>query len=491
MNRRHAEILAARARRTPSRPSPGTLFALISATVALGLASPSAADQWPQFRGSQSGVVADDQTLPETWSAEENVAWKIPVPGRGWSSPIVWDDHVFITTVLSDEPPPQPGLDVIEEGQQASYLGGMSQPLAETSHRWMLYDVDFTTGQVRWARELRDSAPLAAKHPKNSYASETPVTDGQHVYVYNGDLGLFAVDFEGNLVWERRVMEPGTLPAENPAAAAGRLDFGTGASPALYDDRIFVMDDHERQEWFLAAYSTADGQELWRVGERKPRRGVALGWASPIIWENSLRTEVVVIAGGAVRAYDPAGTPLWELHGLGTNSTPTPVAANDLLYVGSGYPADARRPVWAIRPGGRGDISLREDDTSNEFVVWSQQKLAAYMPSALVYGQHLYTLASQGFFQCNDAMTGEIVYGRRRVETPTSGFTASPWAYNGKIFVLSEDGDTYVIQAGPVFKVLGKNSLDEMTLATPAIARGSLILRTASSLYRIAKATSP
>jgi hypothetical protein len=181
------------------------------------------------------------------------------------------------------------------------------------------------------------------------------------------------------------------------------------------------------------------------------------------------------------------GKPLWVLNGLGTNSTPTPVVANGLLYVGSGYPADEQRPVWAIHPGAAGDISLDDGASSNEFVAWSQPKVAAYMPSALVYGKYLYTLASQGFFQSNDAASGDEVYGRRRIDRNTSGFTASPWAYNGRIFALSEDGDTYVIQPGPEFKVIGKNSLGEMALATPAVVRGSLLLRTVSSLYRIAR----
>jgi hypothetical protein len=455
--------------------------------VALSVTTISAVTQWAQFRGPRGGVVADDPALPDTWSETENVAWKVPVPGRGWSSPIVWNDHVFVTTVLSDEAPPKPGLDVIEDGKNASYLAGMRAPIAHTTHRWVLYDFDFDTGKLRWERELRSGEPLAAKHPKNSYASETPVTDGRRVYVHNGDLGLFAVDFDGTIAWTTRVMPPNSLPTENPALAEGRIDFGTAASPALHGDRLFVVDDHESQEWFLAAYSTETGEELWRVGDKKSEAGVALGWASPIIWESGARTEVVVIAGGAVRSYDTMGKPLWVLNGLGTNSTPTPVVANGLLYVGSGYPADQRRPVWAIRPGATGDISLDDGASSNEFVAWSQPKVAAYMPSALVYGKYLYTLASQGFFQSNDAASGDQVYGRRRIDVNTSGFTASPWAYNGRIFALSEDGDTYVIQPGPEFKVIGKNSLGEMALATPAVVRGSLLLRTVSSLYRIAR----
>ena len=466
----------------------GRMLALCGWVVALGpVAGGAGRDQWTQFRGPASGVIADDPALPDTWSAEENVAWKTPIPGRGWSSPIVWDDHIFVTSVISSEAAPRPGLDIIEDGKGASYKEGMRAPILKAAHRWMLYDIDFKTGKVRWERELRSGEPLAAKHPKNSYASETPVTDGQRVYVYNGDLGLHAFDFRGKLLWTTRVQPPNSLPAENPAVAAGRIDFGTAASPVLHRDRLFVVDDHEpSRPWFLAAYATGTGKELWRVtGERFAPGGPT--WATPFVWQHSGRTEVIVLAGGAVRAYDLSGQPLWHVRGLGSNSTPTPFAANGLLYVSAGYPADATRPVWAIKPGGSGDITPKDGESASAFVVWSQPKLASYMPSALVYGKYLYTLESQGFLQCNDALTGERVYGRKRIDPATSGFTASPWAYNGKLFALSEDGDTYVIEPGPDFKVLAKNSFGEMALATPAVLRGNLIFRTASGVYRVTR----
>lgn len=442
--------------------------------------------QWTQFRPS-GGVIADDPSLPEEWSETKNVAWKTPVPGRGWSSPIVWDDHIFVTTVQSDEPAPRPGLDIIEDGKGASYKEGMRAPILKKPHRWVLYDIDFKSGKVRWEREFHSGEPLAAKHPKNSYASETPATDGRRVYVYNGDFGLLAFDFSGKKLWQTRVQPPNSLPAENPEFAAGRIDFGTASSPVLHKDRLFVVDDHEpRRPWFLAAYSTETGKELWRVTTERGKTGGPT-WATPFIWEHSQRTEVIVLTAGAVRSYSLDGTPLWHLRGLGSNSTPTPVSANGLLYVSAGYPADATRPVWAIKPGGAGDITPNEGETSGPFVVWSQPKLASYMPSGLVYGKYLYTLESQGFLQCNDALTGERVYGRKRIDPATSGFTASPWAYNGKLFALSEDGDTYVIQPGADFKVLGKNSFGEMALATPAVLRGSLIFRTASAVYKVTK----
>jgi outer membrane protein assembly factor BamB len=350
----------------------------------------------------------------------------------------------------------------------------------------VLYDFDFKTGKKRWERELLAGEPLAAKHPKNSYASETPVTDGRYVYVYSGDLGLYAIDFKGNIVWKKRVLPPNSLPGENPALLKGRIDFGTGASAVLHKDRLYVTQAHEpmQQGWFLAAYSAKNGEELWRVtGDRAPRGRPT--WNTPFVWENAQRTEIVTLADGTIRSFDLNGKPLWHLGPIGA-SVQTPIAANGLLYVGSGYPGDATRPVWAVRPGASGDITLAEGKTSSDFVAWFNPKITAYIPSPIVYGKYFYVLESLGFMQCVDAATGERIYGRKRIDV-TSGFTASPWAYNGKIFALSEDGDTYVIQPGPDFKVLRKNSLGEMALATPAVVNKSVILRTVSSLYRIAE----
>jgi outer membrane protein assembly factor BamB len=247
------------------------------------------------------------------------------------------------------------------------------------------------------------------------------------------------------------------------------------------DERVYIVNDNEEQS-FIAAYDKKTGAELWRVDRKETSN-----WTTPFVWKNELRTEIVTAGTGGVRAYDVKGWLLWELTGMSTFAVPSPFAANGLLYITSGYSAHPLRPAYAIRPGAKGDISLKPNETSNEYIVWSHPTLGAFHPSALVYGGCYYTLHDRGFLTCNDPATGKEIYPRQRVTTDTANFTASPWAYNGKVFALSEDGDTYVIQAGPRFKVLGKNSLNEMTLATPAVANGSVIVRTASKLYRIAR----
>jgi hypothetical protein len=419
-----------------------------------------AAEDWPRFRGLSAGVAADDPALPDTWSATQNVKWKVPIAGLGWSSPVVWGDHVFVTTVVNStqQDPPKPGF----------YLGDWAA--ATAPHRWMVYDIDFSSGKVRWEREVGSAPPAKAKHLKNTYASETPITDGERVYAYFGNLGLYAFDMSGKPVWSKPL---GPFKTRN--------NWGTGASPVLHGNRIYIVNDNDEQS-FIAAYDKRTGAEIWKIN-----RAEGTNWATPFVWENSVRTEIVTSGSDAVRSYDLNGKQLWELKGMSTISIVTPFASHGMLLLGSGYVGDALRPAYAIKPGASGDISLKGDETSNAYIAWAMKTGAAYQPSPLVIGDAYYTLFDRGFFTAHDVRTAKELYPRQRISTDTAAYTASPWAYNGKIFAINEDGDTYVLQAGPEFKVLGKNTLGEMTLASPAVARGSLFIRTVSNLYRIAR----
>ena len=443
--------------RSPIRSISVTLLLVIITS-----ASPAGQSQWPQFRGPNAGEIADDPALPDTWSETQNVAWRTDVPGLGWSSPVIWDNHIFITSAISagEERAPIPGLydPGSESGAQAS----------TAEHRWMVYDIDFETGAIRWARELHRSAPPMMRHLKNSYASETAVTDGQRVYVFFGSIGLVAaLTMEGDTAWTRQ-FDPHN----------GRQLFGTAASPVLHDGRLYVVNDNTTQS-YLAALDAETGDEMWRVD-----RDEVENWSTPLVWENALRTEIVTAGRRRIRAYDLDGNELWSLGGMTVNVVPSPFSRHGLVYISSGYPVGRPRPVYAIRPGATGDISLREGETNNDYIVWYQPLLGTYNTSALVYGDRYYTLLDRGFLLAHDALTGREVYGRQRV-APGTGFTASPWAYNEKIFLMGEDGDTYVVAAGPEFRVLRTNSLNEMSLATPAVLRGSLVIRTQTKLYRI------
>jgi outer membrane protein assembly factor BamB len=438
-------------------------------SVALSGTVLSAQDNWPRFRGVDGGVAADDPSLPDVWGPSQNIVWKIDVPGRSWSSPVVWGDHVFITTAINT-------VDTETLLPVASYVsrsnGGpmtfMDVAKPSASHRWVVYDVDFRTGRIRWERVVRTGVPAKSRHLKNSYAAETPVTDGERLYAYFGDVGVFAFDMEGKPLWSR--------PMD---AFEMQTGFGHAKSPVVDDRHVYIVNDNEEQS-FIVAFDKRTGNQVWRTDRKETSN-----WTTPLVWRNEHRTEIVTAATGGVRSYDVNGKLLWELSGMSTFAVPSPITASGLLYVMSGYPANALRPVYAIRAGADGDISLKADETSNAFIVWADRTLGTFHPSPLVYRGCLYILHDRGFLTCSDAATGKPIYGRQRISTDTATFTASPWGYNGKVFALSEDGDTYVIQAGPEFKVLGKNSLDEMALATPAVARGSLIVRTASKLYRI------
>jgi outer membrane protein assembly factor BamB len=420
----------------------------------------SASNQWPQFRGPDAGVVADDPALPDSWSAAENVIWKADIPGIGWSSPIVWNDLIFVTSAVpsGSVQTPQPGF----------YEGHDNRAETKVAHRWMFYALDFKTGAIRWQRELHRGVPPIGKHDKNTYASETPVTDGEHVYVYNGALGLFAFDMKGQLRWSKAM-----------DALNSRHEWGSAASPVLHKGRLYIVNDNETRS-FMAAFDARTGQQIWHVN-----RDEGSNWSTPFVWEHEQRTEIVTAGTDKIRSYSLDGKQLWELKGMTWIVAPTPFARHGLLFVTSGYFGDAVRPVYAIRPGASGDISLKAGETSNQFIAWSNPRIGTYDTSGLVYGDYYYSLMDRGFLVCHDARTGKEIYSRQRISSEATSFTASPWAYNGKIFALSEDGDTYVIQAGPEYKLLRKNSLNEMVMATPAVAGRSLLIRTATKLYRI------
>ena len=326
---------------------------------------------------------------------------------------------------------------------------------------------------MKWEREVYRGAPERGYHMKNTLASETPVTDGQSVYVYFGNVGVFSLDTNGTVQWSHDMESSDT-----------RLGWGTAASPVLYRDRLYIVNDNDDQS-SLVALSTETGAEVWRTD-----RDEGTNWSTPYIWANEQRTEIVTTGTDRVRSYDLEGNLLWELTGMSSITVPTPFAEFGLLYISSGYLGDQARPVFAIRPGASGDISLEGAELNNDFIVWSQPQAAPYNTSPIIYGDYYYTLLDRGFFTCHDARTGEEVYGRERIAVGAA-FTASPWAYDGKLFVLSEDGDTYVIQAGPTFEVIGQNPLNEFAMATPAIAHGSLFIRTASKLYRITEGAAP
>jgi outer membrane protein assembly factor BamB len=456
--------------------------------ITLGLAAPARADRphWPQFRGPDANPVGHASSLPDRWSTTENVEWKVDVEGRGWSSPIVTGGKVFLTTVVTEgaSKPPQIGTEYSNEYAAELTKQGLSQAQVieklsardiekphEVTLHYFLYCLELEKGTVLWKREFHTGRPPGGRHRKNSFASETPVTDGTRVYVYVANLGLYAYDLEGKEVWK--------TPLE---AFPIYLDFGTGGSAALHDGRLVIVNDNEKQQ-FVAAFDAKTGRQLWRTDRQlrekdgPPRQS---GWVTPYVWSNRLRTEIVTIGPTTAVSYDTDGKELWRLGGMSIAPVPSPFAYQDLLIVDGGKP----RSLYAIRAGAAGDISLPEGKTSSAHIAWSVERAGSYIPTPVAYEGGLYVLYDTGILARYDAQTGALSY-KERLDVEGGAFTSSPWAYGGKIFCLSEEGKTYVVGAGPNFRVLHTNALADMALATPAIAGDVLLVRTEKTLYAL------
>jgi outer membrane protein assembly factor BamB len=338
-----------------------------------------------------------------------------------------------------------------------------------------------------WKQTAREGKPTVPTQASNTYATETPATDGERVYAYFGMHGVYAFDMAGKQVWKKDL---GSFPMA--------LGFGTGSSPVLADGKLFVQCDNEKES-FLVALNAKTGEEAWRA-----KRTERTGWSSPQVWKTKDRTEVVCVGTRRVHAYDAAaGKELWELGGMSGQPKASPVATDELLFVGTGggpggfgmgggfgpggkggFGGGGSRPLVAVKPGASGDITLKGGAKSSDAIAWSLPQAGPQTPSPLVYEGHLYILEERGgVLSCYDAKSGKQKYKERI--PGARGFTSSPWAYDGKIFCLDDGGTTHVVQTGSEFKVLGKNTLGEMCWSSPAAAGGALFLRTVDHLYCI------
>ena len=433
------------------------LLSLLTGLNAPGASAPDA--NWPQFRGPGATGVSENTHLPDKWSATENVAWKTDVAGRAWSSPIVWGNRVFLTTVvnLGESEPPKKGL----------YFGGNRPEPSKSEHQWKVLCLDLVTGKVQWEKIVHRGAPQTAIHLKSSYGAETPVTDGERIYACFGNVGVFALTLDGKEVWSQR-FEPRAM----------RYGWGTAASPVLHGGRLFLVNDNDDHAELLAL-DAKTGKQLWRMD-----RDEKSNWVTPFIWKHDQRTELITAGTRAVRSYDLDGKLLWSLRGMSSIAIPTPFAGDGLLFVSSGYVGDKLRPLYAVRPGATGDITLKPEQTSNEFIAWSNPTAGPYNPSPLYYAGRVYVLQDRGLVNCFEAKTGKVFYERERLPDGLA-FTTSPWAAGGKIFCLNEDGVCFVLRAGDKFELLHTNKLadDDMCMATPALAGARLLIRTAARVY--------
>lgn len=437
-----------------------------------------------------SGLALDSK-LPDTWSKTEHVTWSIEVPGRGWSSPIVWNGVVYVTSAIGTKPfkQPTPGLygnDYVAElraqglsnAEISRRVRARDNEIPEESDalRYMVYAYDAATGKPKWEREAHQGLPVGGRHRKNTYASETPFTDGERLYVSFGqNIGLFCYTLDGTMLWKRQ------WPAQ-PIY----LDFGTASSPVVHEGRVYLLQDSEGES-FLTALDAKTGADVWRAARTQQSVfPLKSSWSTPFIWKNSLRTEIVTTGHGFVMSYGLDGTELWRIART-TMPTASPLSSANLLYVGTGAQGgDASRPFFAVKAGAKGDITPAADATSSAFVVWSHPRAAGYTPSALVHQNRVYLVHDTGIMVVLAADSGREIY-RARVGGVGHTFSASPIATGTRIYFPDEDGVTIVIEPADEYKEVARNDLGEMMLASPAVAGHAMFMRTETKLYRIAQ----
>ncbi len=429
------------------------------------LAAAGFAQNWPSFRGPSASGVADGQNLPLRWDAEkaQNILWKTPIPGLAHSSPVVWGDRVFVTTAISSDP-----NSVFRPG-----LYGAGEPAADVSpHSFRVYCLDKRTGKILWERVAHEGAPRTKRHPKSTFASATPATDGKHVVVSFGSEGLFCYDLDGKLLWKQDL---GVLDAG--AFNVPEFQWGTASSPIIYKDLAIVQSDVQKNS-FIAAYDLREGRRVWLT----PREKALPSWGTPNVFEAGGRAELVTNGHEYMRGYDPGtGKELWRLRNDSFITNPTPIFAHGLFFIVAGYRPS--KPIYAIRPGASGDISLADGVDSNDHVAWSRRRDGPYIPTPIVYGEYLYACAINGVLSAFRATSGEVVYQQRLASG--GAYSASPVAADGKLYLSSEEGDIYVLKAGPVYEPLATNHIGEVLMATPALSGGRMFVRARRHLFAI------
>jgi outer membrane protein assembly factor BamB len=441
----------------------------ITRTVAPGshrLPAPAAATgSWPSFRGVQATGVADGQRLPDSWDGAtgKNILWRTAIPGLAHSSPIVWGDTVFVTTAISSRKDAtfKPGL-----------YGDGDASDDRSAHKWVVVALDKRTGRIRWQRVASEGAPRNKRHIKSTYASATPVTDGRVVVAWFGSEGVHAFDVNGTPLWR---VDLGRV--DMGAYDIPTYEWGPASSPIIWNGLVILQCDTQADS-FVLALDIETGETVWKTS-----RNEIPSWGTPTVAATANGPELVTNASNFIRGYDArTGRELWRLSGSSKITAPTPIFADELIVVASGRAPE--RPIFAVKPGSRGDLTLSGDATSSAAIAWSRAGRGSYMPTPLAYKGLLYVLANNGVFDAYDLKTGKEIY-RQRLPLVGSGFSASPVEADGKIYLSNEDGDMLVVRAGSTFQHIATNSIGELLMATPALSEGVMYVRGAASLFAI------
>jgi len=430
----------------------------------------AAEDDWPQFRGPGIDGRVDSPQFPLEWSSDRNVAWKTAIPGTGWSQPVICAGKVFVTAAVSDNGEKPKKLREGASDPRSSFNGPAKTPT--DVYRWEVTCLDLATGRIEWQQRAAEQAPGIPTHPSNTYATETPATDGEHVFVWLASIGnVFAYTLTGEPAWQ---VDLGVFPMTS--------NLGTGSSPILCGGRLIVQSYNEEKA-FVVALDPSSGKEVWRA-----ERAKGTSWSTPFVWNTAARTDLIACGNGRVHAYDPAnGAVLWEIGNFPSSFSATPVATSDLLFLGNNGPFSTA-PLFAVRAGATGDVSIPKDQLKpkeiarSEAVAWWRFRSGPGLASSAVVGNLLF-VTENSILSCYDTLTGERHYRERLPEG--KDIVASPLVLGDKLLLLDEDGRAFLVRAAAKFEVLGVNKLDDVFWASPAVAGDALLLRGVENLYCI------
>jgi outer membrane protein assembly factor BamB len=442
---------------------------LIAALVASVTAASSLGDDnWPQFRG-HGGLGIGSGNPPTDWDVQtgHNVSWKTPIPGLGHSAPIVWGDHVFLTTAVNS--------DTDSPAVETGWSGGAGESAKDTGEwTWKVMCLGLETGKILWTKDACIGEPTIKRHLKASHANCTPATDGNFVVAFFGSEGLFCFDIDGELIWKHDFGKLASGPYDAPD-----LEWGFASSPIIHNDRVIVQCDCLNTS-FVAILDIETGEEIRRID----RDGEVATWSTPLIVMTEDRQQIVCNGFHAMAGYDvTTGERLWHLNNGGDVPVPTPLFANGLIYITNGH---GRSPVYAVRPTAIGDVTPLDDDSDDSGLAWWQPKDGSYMPTPLVRDELLYTCNDNGRLSVRNALTGDLVY-RNRIGTGVRTYSASAVAAGEHVFFVSERGEVTVIETGSVFRTIASSDMGEVVMATPAISGDRLLIRTVRTLYCLAR----
>ena len=436
-------------------------------TICLLMTESHAGQNWPSFRGPSASGIMEGFKTPIGWDIEksQNVRWKIKIPGLGHSSPTIWGDRIFVTTVVKDE-----GQARLKVG----LYGDVTSETEENNFSWRLYCIDKINGKILWRRESYKGKPRVKRHPKSSHANPTPCTNGNYVVAFFGSEGMYCYDIDGNLKWKKDlgILDWGYF--RMPSA-----QWGGGSSPIIHKQMVIIQCDVQKDP-FIAAFNLKDGTQLW-----KTFRDEVPTWGTPTVYLGGKHSQIIVngykhIGGYAIET----GKEIWKMKGGGDIPVPTPIVAHNLIYITNAH--GRMSPIYAVKVSATGDISLAEEATNNQYVAFSYSKGSNYIPTPIVYNEYLYCGSDRGVLSCYEAKTGKLKY-REKLALGSVAFSASPVAADGKIYFTAEKGEIFVVEAGPEFKMLNVNKMGETCMATPAISQGTIFFRTRYQLVAVAE----